>query len=447
MTSTRASAHIRSNIVGYLALFLALSGVSYAASLDPNSITSRSIKNGQVKGPDIRDGAVANADLADGAVSAAKVQADSLGGTQIDESSLAQVPSAAEALNAASATTAADASQLGGQVPGAFQQRVGGTCTGSEAIQSVGADGTVTCGSAGGGGTVTNVATGIGLTGGPITNTGTLNLATPYRLPQTCTATQVAKSSGVGGNWSCAADANTTYTAAASSGLVLTGTAFGLAPCTNGQVLKAGATAGTWACAADSPGTGAAGGDLAGSSYPNPTLAAGSVSGGPAGEIVDNSVTGADVSEKSLNGFSAASFSSYIPSAVIAIGSTDTQVQTLTDQSSGESGGLLDVPANARLVVHATANLTNNGNDAYASCHISIAKTGDPYTAINRASTADVPTGQAVLMPLTAARTVGPGIYNVKVSCVANPRNAGGTPGVYFGSGDITAIAVSTIST
>src|SRR4029077_11706303 len=36
-------------------------------------------------------------------------------------------------------------------------------------------------------------------------------------------------------------------------------------------------------------------------SYPNPTLAAGSVSGGAGGVIADNSITGADVDESSLS--------------------------------------------------------------------------------------------------------------------------------------------------
>ncbi|MFO1303331.1 MAG: tail fiber domain-containing protein [Burkholderiales bacterium] len=56
------------------------------------------------------------------------------------------------------------------------------------------------------GGTVTSVATGTGLSGGPITISGTLSLAPGYQLPQSCTNGQVAKSNGSGG-WACASDA------------------------------------------------------------------------------------------------------------------------------------------------------------------------------------------------------------------------------------------------
>ena len=52
------------------------------------------------------------------------------------------------------------------------------------------------------GGTVTNIATGTGLTGGPITATGTVSLATSYQMPQSCTNGQVPKSNGAGG-WAC----------------------------------------------------------------------------------------------------------------------------------------------------------------------------------------------------------------------------------------------------
>src|SRR2546426_4880998 len=55
-----------------------------------------------------------------------------------------------------------------------IQQRVTGTCA-SGAIQTIDANGGVTCGGAGG--TVTSVDTGAGLTGGPITTTGTISVA------------------------------------------------------------------------------------------------------------------------------------------------------------------------------------------------------------------------------------------------------------------------------
>ncbi|MFO1313634.1 MAG: tail fiber domain-containing protein [Burkholderiales bacterium] len=56
------------------------------------------------------------------------------------------------------------------------------------------------------GGTVTSVGSGTGLSGGPITASGTLSIAAGYQLPQGCTNGQVAKSNGAGG-WTCASDA------------------------------------------------------------------------------------------------------------------------------------------------------------------------------------------------------------------------------------------------
>jgi hypothetical protein len=156
--SNRVREHLRGNVVGYLAVFLALSGGAYAAGLDANSVRSRHIKDGQVK----------TADLAAEAVTADKVGLDALGGVQIDESSLAKVP-LAEA-----ADSATNAAQLGGQAPSAFQQRVTGTCTGTQAVQSIAANGTVGCGGASG-------------------------------LPQNCTNGQVAKSNGSNA-WACAND-------------------------------------------------------------------------------------------------------------------------------------------------------------------------------------------------------------------------------------------------
>jgi hypothetical protein len=125
--------HIRSNVVGYVALFFAIAGVAYAADVAPkDSVVSKSIKDGQVK----------TQDLADGAVVGPKVSSNSLTGDQIDESSLSKVPSAAQADSAANAT------QLGGQPASGFQQRVNGTCGGGTTISSIQSNGAVACSSA-----------------------------------------------------------------------------------------------------------------------------------------------------------------------------------------------------------------------------------------------------------------------------------------------------------
>ncbi len=47
------SEYLRRNVLGLVAIFLALSGVSYAAGLAPDSVRSRHIKDGQVKAADI----------------------------------------------------------------------------------------------------------------------------------------------------------------------------------------------------------------------------------------------------------------------------------------------------------------------------------------------------------------------------------------------------------
>ena len=90
-----------------------------------------------------------------------------------------------------------------------LQRRVSATCAVGSSIRVIAADGTVTCqidnGGAGGGGTVTSVATGSGLTGGPIIASGTINLATTQLLPiAPCAANQIAKWTGAA--WVCAAD-------------------------------------------------------------------------------------------------------------------------------------------------------------------------------------------------------------------------------------------------
>jgi hypothetical protein len=57
------AAHLRGNVVGYVAVFLALCGGAYAAGLPKNSVKSKQIKDGQVLSADIGDNAVTGADV------------------------------------------------------------------------------------------------------------------------------------------------------------------------------------------------------------------------------------------------------------------------------------------------------------------------------------------------------------------------------------------------
>jgi hypothetical protein len=65
-------AHLRNNVVGYVALFLALCGGAYAAGLSRDSVRSKHIQDGQVKTPDLADSAVTADKVAGGAVTSAK---------------------------------------------------------------------------------------------------------------------------------------------------------------------------------------------------------------------------------------------------------------------------------------------------------------------------------------------------------------------------------------
>ena len=64
----KLSTHIRSNAVGYVALFVALGGTSYAATLPRNSVGSKQLKSNAVTSSKIRNGAINSKDLAPGVV-------------------------------------------------------------------------------------------------------------------------------------------------------------------------------------------------------------------------------------------------------------------------------------------------------------------------------------------------------------------------------------------
>lgn len=65
----KLGAHIRAHCVGYVALFIALGGTSYAAiKLPANSVGNRQVKNNAITSGKVRDGALRAQDLAPGTV-------------------------------------------------------------------------------------------------------------------------------------------------------------------------------------------------------------------------------------------------------------------------------------------------------------------------------------------------------------------------------------------
>jgi hypothetical protein len=72
-------AHLRRNVIAYLALFVAMSGSAYAATVARNTVDSASIINGQVKTVDLADDAVTPAKNA----SIERIRLDGVVGDQV----------------------------------------------------------------------------------------------------------------------------------------------------------------------------------------------------------------------------------------------------------------------------------------------------------------------------------------------------------------------------
>ena len=93
--SHRGYAHLRANIVGYVALFVALSGTAYAVN-GPlggrNTVGTADIINNEVRSKDVAVGAIGTTDVASDAspkaLTGSNIAPDSLGGGDIDEATL-----------------------------------------------------------------------------------------------------------------------------------------------------------------------------------------------------------------------------------------------------------------------------------------------------------------------------------------------------------------------
>jgi hypothetical protein len=88
--------YLRRQHAGLLALFIALSGTSYAVATSSigtrdirnNSVTSRDVRNNSLKGKDLRDGTVKSQDVRDRRILGVDIRNDTIGGEHIRADSL-----------------------------------------------------------------------------------------------------------------------------------------------------------------------------------------------------------------------------------------------------------------------------------------------------------------------------------------------------------------------
>ena len=108
--------------ISLIALFVSLGGVSYGlatGSIDSreikdNTIRSRDIRNNTIRSIDLRNNEIRGRDIRNSTIQGRDVALNTLTGDDIDESRVGKVPSAASADTAASATSAQNASTVGG---------------------------------------------------------------------------------------------------------------------------------------------------------------------------------------------------------------------------------------------------------------------------------------------------------------------------------------------
>jgi hypothetical protein len=123
----RLASYLRQHHLALLALFIALGGTAYAATLPRNSVGPRQLKKNAVTSKKIKRNAVTTSKIKNGQVTPSDVRDDSLTGLEIVETSLGRVPTAASATNAETAQsaltaqsaqtagTASDAATVGGR--------------------------------------------------------------------------------------------------------------------------------------------------------------------------------------------------------------------------------------------------------------------------------------------------------------------------------------------
>ena len=107
-------------VVSVIALFVSLSGVSYGLAtgsvdtreLKNNDVRTRDLRNNDIRTRDLRNNEIRGIDVRNGTVQGRDVAQNTLNGDDVNESRLEQVPSAATADTANSATSAANVGGL-----------------------------------------------------------------------------------------------------------------------------------------------------------------------------------------------------------------------------------------------------------------------------------------------------------------------------------------------
>ena len=91
---SRLTTHLRTNIGGYVGVFLALSSGAYAAGLAPDSVKSKHIKDEEIQSADLGENSVMGPEVVNGSLTGADLASSSINGQQIAESTLGEVPNA-----------------------------------------------------------------------------------------------------------------------------------------------------------------------------------------------------------------------------------------------------------------------------------------------------------------------------------------------------------------